>query len=157
MKRITKKKYLSKEEITKQEIVSWLKLLSPVSEKEISKIAWLDKEKIEFKDKNLLFNMLEDDIAFEEYIALEVYRMFKDIILKDFFWEIHIENIDPNKSFFALKINLVFESLGIKRGRILFPITIIRGLDNNYYYWEVLIDKDTAVESLTLFTSSTNE
>ncbi len=143
------KKYESKEEINRKLLNQLLSELNPIDCSSLPNEGPLAKEKIVYDSKEALIDMIVSDIAFEEHVALEVYKTFKSILLKDYYWEISITEM-KSSDFRLLFINLVFEPENENKGRLLFPIVVAKCIDGSFLYWEVYIDIPTAIESIEL-------
>ena len=142
------KKFTNREEIDKKILYNWLNDLKPIEPNILKKEGIFTKKEYVFDNKEALFEMLDGDLAYEEHIALEVYKIFKGILINNYYWEFELVKAKAKDH---LMINLVFESMKENRGRVLFPIAICKSLNRQFYYWEVLLDKDTAINSLELF------
>ena len=122
----------------KNNIQKLLETLRPMKNNEYQKNDWFTEEPFLFTNKNDLFNKIENDIKYQEYIAEEIIKFSINnnvkTRLKSYYWECVIEEIETSN---FLNIYLYVEPKNKKYGNIIFPITTVMTDKNEYKYWEI--------------------
>ncbi|HGY56965.1 MAG TPA: hypothetical protein ENK44_14750 [Caldithrix abyssi] len=122
----------------KNNIQKLLEYLLPMKNNIYQKYDRFTEEPFVFTNKKDLFEKIEKDIKYQEYIAEEIIKFSIDnsvkTRLKSFYWECVVEDLETSN---FLSIYLYVEPKNKKYGNIIFPIEIILTDKNEFKYWEI--------------------
>ena len=146
-------RFISQNEISEEVLLDWLQKLEAISCRKINRRGVLAEEELNFSKTEDLLEKIAEDLEYQEGIAnaaLELYGEGKQGGLQSYFWEVSFESVGALRRQQYLSINLTFETTDPQRGRILFPIMILKCRNSMFKYWEIINIEDALAATKTL-------
>ena len=141
MTNITPTKYISRNELTEEALTGWIEKLDAGSCHRLKKPGLFEEKEVDFASQESLLELIFEDLEYQEGIAISAIEQFGvklPIGIQTYCWEVSLEKISLLQKQKFLSINLALETSDPTRGRILFPLMVVKCKNNVLKYWGVI-------------------